>query len=206
MLRTAALFGLFLAGPAHAEEPAAAPAGESNADLNVKLTKGDGSVVEGHVVRVERSNDWYAEKDWTDNKYKLTVTLEDGDTEIEKDWKDLKSVEIATQGRSGIDCTFDSSFTPMMYTCTMRTTPTTVGVDGKKYKAVVRHKWRFTFQDGKQEVFWLYKLPERQQETSVAEMGDGSTQDFSLYQTLQDKLMERVKSAAFVQKIEISAP
>jgi len=171
----------------------------SNADFNATITRADGSTTEGHVRRVERSEGWYGEKGWTDKAAKITVTLEGNGTEIESEWKDIKSVTIKYGSKSDIDCQFDSEYTPIMYMCVLQSTGTVSHVDGKSWTAGNRHKWRFHFDDGAVEEFWIKKLPEREQEDGTAEIGDGSEQNYALYEKLQKQVLEKAGSTAVTQ-------
>jgi len=161
------------APPSHAAERPPEPA-PSNIDATVAIAFADGTVTKGHLVRVERSEDWHAEKGWTDRDLKLTVTLEDGDTEIEAQWTELSSIDIAYGDKSDVNCSFDSSYTPAMYECVLGTTPMAKLTDGRAKKVIARHKWRFTFASGDVEEFWLYKLPHRRQEVEIPQLGDTS--------------------------------
>ena len=184
-------------------EPEPEPELPSNADFNATVSHADGSSTSGHVRRVERSEGWYGEKGWTDKAAKVTVTLEGNGTEIESEWKDIKSVTIKYGAKADIDCQFDSEYTPIMYMCVLKSTGTVSHTDGKSWTAGNRHKWRFLFDDGTVEEFWIKKLPEREQEAGNAEIGDGSQQNYALYEKLQKQVLERAGSSA-VTKIEIT--
>ncbi len=184
-------------------EPEPEPELPSNADFNATITHADGSTAKGHVKRVERSEGWYGEKGWTDKAVKLTVTLEGNGTEIEAEWKDIKTVGVKYGSVDDIDCQFDSEYTPIMYMCVLKSTGTVSHADGKTWTAGSRHKWRFTFNDGRVEEFWIKKLPEREQEAGNAEIGDGSEQNFALYEKLQKRVAEKARTSA-VTKIEIT--
>ena len=208
--------------PAAAPEPAPAPTPEpvpepepesepepvvtkpvNNADLNVTLTWTDGRSVSGKVVRVERSEDWYAEDGWTDRDLKLTVTLEGNGTEIEAPWTDIQGVDIAYgTSRSDIDCTYDSAYLPWMYMCVLRTTPAVKTTDGKAWSANGRHMWRFTFEDGTAEEFYLYKLPARSQDDRTPEPGVEMPENAALYAELQSQVLQAAKSS--LKSIKIS--
>lgn len=174
----------------------------SNASFVAVITKADGTSVKGNVRRVERGEDWYAEKGWTDRPVKLTVTLEGGGTEIEADWKDIRTVAIEYGGKSDIDCQFDSSFTPVMYMCVLKSTTTVTTADGTEYKAAGRHKWRFEFTSGKAEEFYIYKLPRREQEEAVPSLGT-TEENTDLYVKLQKELLIEVGSSA-ITRIDIT--
>ncbi|MCO4744034.1 MAG: hypothetical protein KC912_04550 [Proteobacteria bacterium] len=167
-----------------------------NADFNATLTFGDGRVVEGHVIRVERGEDWYAEKGWTDRDMKLTVTLEGNGTEIEANWADIGTINIGYgTSRSDIDCTYDSAFLPWMYMCVLRTTTKVKTTDGKAWSANGRHKWQFTFDDGQTEEFFIYKLPAREQDNRTPEPGVEMPENAQLYASLQESVLENAKTS-----------
>jgi len=184
-------------------EPEPAPELASNADFTAHITHADGTTTKGHVKRVERSEGWYGEKGWTDKAVKLTVTLEGNGTEIEAEWADIKNIAISYGSKSDIDCQFDSEYTPIMYMCVLKSTGAVTHKNGKTWTAGNRHKWRFYFDNGRIEEFWIKKLPEREQEEGTAEIGDDSTQNFALYETLQTRVLDKASSTA-VTKIEIN--
>jgi len=190
-------------GSVSAERPEPEPELPSNADFNATVSHADGTTTAGHVKRVERSEGWYGEKGWTDKAAKITVTLEGNGTEIESEWKDIKSVSIKYGSKADIDCQFDSEYTPIMYMCVLQSTGTVSHSDGKTWTAGNRHKWRFHFDDGTVEEFWIKKLPEREQESGTAEIGDGSEQNYELYEKLQKQVLDRAGSSA-VTNIEIT--
>ncbi len=178
---------------------------EKNADFNAKLTFVDGQVAEGHVIRVERSEDWFAERGWTDKEMKLTVTVEGNGTEKDLPWTDIKSMDISYDGAGAVDCTYDSEFTPIMYMCVMKTHSKVAIAEGGTWSTAGRHKWKFTFEDGNSEEFWIYKINAREQEAGVATINDDSGQDTALYQKLQKQVAEDAKGHV-VKRIEITAP
>ncbi|NCG20152.1 MAG: hypothetical protein GWP91_14180 [Rhodobacterales bacterium] len=201
-----------------AEEVAAEPAPEPevepepepemvkhNADFTAKLTFVDGQTTAGHVIRVERSDDWFAERGWTDKEVKLTVTVEGNGTEKDLPWTDIKSMDISYDGTSAVDCTYDSEFTPIMYMCVMKTHSKVAIVEGGSWAAAGRHKWKFTFEDGNTEEFWIYKISAREQEAGVAKINDDSGQDTALYQKLQNQVAEDAKGHV-LKRLEITAP
>ncbi len=212
------------AAPAPVPEPAPAPMPEpepepeptgataerpdaekpSNADFTAVLGFADGTNKKGHVVRVERSEDWYAEKGWTDADMKRTVTLEGSGTEVEKNWADLRSVAITYGSKSDIQCQFDSAYTPVMYMCVLKTTTKVTDGDGKSWDAAGRHKWKFVFESGDTEEFWIYKLPARQQEEGVPDLGT-TDENTDLYIALQKKLMSD-RAGHVVTSIKITPP
>ncbi|MFK7929907.1 MAG: hypothetical protein AB8H79_17065 [Myxococcota bacterium] len=191
------------AAPAPPPEPEPEPEPEppkSNADFTATFTMADGTTKSGKVTRVERGLDWYAEDGWTDDADDLVVSLESGNDLVEKPWEEVDTVNIAYGNRDGIDCQYDSGFTPWMYMCVLRTTTKAKTVDGKSWALTTRNRWKFTFSDGSDVDFYVYKLPERQQDDKT--MGLDSVENYDLYGTLQAKVMETAKGSAVV-KIDI---
>ena len=156
-------------------------------------------------MRVERSEDWYAEDGWTDRAMKLTVTVEGNGTEKEVPWNEIQSVDVSFGGKGDIDCTYDSNYTPLMWMCTLKTTGKVTLKDGSTWTAAGRHKWKFIFDDGSEAEFWIYKLPERQQEDPAKTQSLNETVNADLQIALQDRVMAAAKSSA-VTRVRISAP
>lgn len=181
--------------PAPDAAPVAAPVVTNNADLDVTLTYADGRTVSGHVQRIERGDDWYAEDGWVDSASKLKLTLDAGGTQTEVPWSEVAQIDIKYADRSDIDCTYDSSFSPWMYMCTLRTDTTVKTKDGKTWTAATRHKWQFTFDDGNTEQFYVYKLPIREQDSKVVDINDTSPENYDLYASLQTKAVTDAKAA-----------
>ncbi len=182
--------------PAPGAAPAPEPAAEPNLDVQMALTFADGTVVKGRAIRVERGQDWFAEKGWTDKPLKLTVPLAEGTSEIEVPWTDIRRIQIAFGGPEQVNCSFDSTYEPMLYLCELNTTATVTTADGKRRTASSRHPWRFTFEDGTQESFWLYKLPLRKQESEEL-----SGQDLQI--ALRDELLAS-REGRTVEAVEIT--
>lgn len=174
---------------------------KANADFNATLTMADGTTKSGHVKRVERGIDWYAEDGWTDDGDDLVVSLESGSDLVERPWSDIDVITIAYGGRDGIDCQYDSGYTPWMYMCVLRTTTKAKTTDGKSWSATTRNRWKFTFDDDSTAEFYVYKLPERQQDDKT--MGLDSVENYDLYGTLQAKVLETAKGSAVV-KVDIN--
>ena len=187
--------------PAEPEEPAEPEPPASNADFNATITMADGTSKSGHVMRVERGSDWYAEDGWTDETSKLTLTVESDSTMQDVTWDKLKSVDIKYGGRDAIDCQYDSTFTPWMYMCVIRTTTTARDTAGKSWRITTRNKWRFTFDDGSTTEFYAYKLPIRRQDTKT--MGLDSVENYELYGELQAEAVQATKTTG-VTKIVIA--
>jgi hypothetical protein len=192
-----ALLSLTLAAASLADSPV-----EKNADLTVALTFADGRKVEGHVIRIERGQDWYAEQGWVDSAAKLTLPLEGGGTEVERAWGDIRTIDVKYGGKTDVDCMYESEFTPWMYSCTLQTTATVKTADGKTWTGISRHKWRFVFDDGRTEEFFVKKLPMRRQEEATEERA--GTENHQLYAALQSELWTQAQKA--VTKIEIKPP
>jgi len=146
------------------------------------------------VTRVERSSDWYAEDGWTDSDSKLVVTLESSGTQIDAPWADITQLTIAYADRSSIDCSYDSRFSPWMYMCTLKTTSSATDANGKTWDAVSRHKWKFTFDSGAEEEFFVFKLPVREQDTNAVDIKSES-ENYNLYAKLQTAAVQDAKSA-----------
>ena len=185
---------------APAPEPEVKP---SNTDISVSFSFGDGSGRRGKVHRIERASDWYGESGWTDKPVKLTLSLERGEAAKDVTWDEVKTIEIEYLGRSAIGCDYDSNFTPIMYTCTMKTKSKAVLKDGSTWDLTTRNKWKFELEGGHVVEFYGFKLPAREQEGGEAEMGDGSTQNFALYEKLQDDLVTLSKTGDVVKRITI---
>lgn len=191
--------------PAPEPEPApeAAPAEKAaNADFKATVTFADGTTKAGHVKRVERGDDWYAERGWVDDANKLTVNLQGNGTEVDKAWTDIASIDVKYGGKGDIDCTYESEYTPWMYSCLLRSTTTVKTTDGKTWQSGSKHKWRFVFDDGSTAEFYIYKLPAREQDSQQVELDTTNPENYELYGKLQAQLMKDVQSA--VTKIVIT--
>lgn len=175
-----------------------------NAAFSTVITWADGSATKGKVVRVERTEDWYGEEGYTDTPAKLVVTLEGGGTEVEKPWSEIRQVDITYGGKTDVDCSYDSAFTPTMYMCTLRTTTKVKTADGKVWDGIDRHKWLFVFESGETPEFFLSKLPARKQEEEVPELGT-VTENTALYETLQSELMT-LRTGKVPKSITITVP
>ena len=178
-----------------APTPDLAPRKPDNADLNVTLTFADGTTKKGHVRRVEVSKDWYGETEWSDATGRLTITLEAAGSETELTWADLSSVRIVPKSVSkDASCTYDSGYTPWMYTCELATTATARAKDGRRFAVADHHKWRFVFDDDTQQEFWIYKLPARQQDEGGVEFGLDHGENYAIYGNLQQQLRSDVRT------------
>lgn len=187
-----------VAAPAPEPEPEPEPAPPArNADFKASITHADGSVKSGHVVRIERGQDRYADDGWLDSGPKLAVSLESAGAEVDRPWTDIVSIDLKYGAKADIDCTYDSSFTPWMYICTLKTTSTAKTIDGKTYAAVSRYKWRFTFEDGSTEEFFVSRLPARKQDP-----GPSDFENTAMYVELQPAVL--AEAAKAVTRIAIT--
>jgi len=194
--------------PAPAEETVEAPAPEpepmaepppppppaKNADFNISLTRAGGEAITGHVFRIERGIDTYGDKGWTDAEKDLKFYVE-GNGEYKKiPWSDVKRVSLKVKDSKDTSCVYSSDYSPWMYECSVKLTPTLTTKDGKTYMADTGHKWRF-FLDGGQEVeFWLKRHYAREQDTEVVGLDQGNPENHELYGKLQQQLREEVKT------------
>lgn len=176
-----------------------------NADFKAKLSFMDGQVTEGKVIRVERSDDWFAERGWTDKPMKLTVTIEGNGTEKDVAWTDITSMDMSYEGAGAVDCTYDSEFTPMMYMCVMKTRSKVAIKEGGSWSMAGRHKWRFHFEDGKTEDFWVYKINAREQGSGAGGLDGVAGEETALYQKLQAQVASDA-GGHVLKRVEISAP
>ena len=175
---------------------------EPNANFEATITRADGSELSGTVIRVERGADFYADRGWTDQASKLTVTLEKGSTARDVSWTDIREVNIAyASDREDIDCQYDSAFTPWMYMCVLRTTASVVTADQARMDSTTRHRWRFTFEGGDVQEFYLHKFPVRMQDTDDSAI---PSENHALYADLQTKVIQLSKSESAVTRIAIT--
>jgi hypothetical protein len=183
-------------------EPAPAAAPAPNADLKVVITHADGTSKSGRVTRIERGEDWFAENGWVDTPPKLTITLASGGTEVDKTWNDIASIDVKYAAKTEVDCVYDSNFTPWMYMCTLPTTSTAKTKDGKTWSVDQRHKWRFTFDDGSTEEFYLFKLPVRKQDSEEVSFDAANSENRAMYADLQAEVQRQAARA--VTKVTVS--
>ena len=189
------------------EPPPPPPPPEPNADINVTFTFTDGSSKSGHVKRIERSTDWFAEKGWEDSDNKLTVELEGAGTLIESSWSEIASVTVLPGKVPGdVDCTYSSEYTPWMYTCELRSPTKAKTTDGKAWTVNTRHKWLFTFDDDSTVEFYMVKYPTRMQDSERVSLDDDQGENYDMYSQLQDQLRLDAKSTSMVKSIKITAP
>ena len=181
--------------PEEAAPPPPPPPPANNADLNLKMTMTDGTSVSGHVVRIERGEDWHADDGWTDEERKLKIEIESKGQLREVTWDEVASIGIRP-GKipSEVDCTYSSEFSPWMYTCELRT-PTTVKLkDGSAWTANTRHKWHFVMEDGSEVEFYLTKHAARMQDGRVVTIDDAQGENYDMYTQLQDQLRQEIKT------------
>jgi hypothetical protein len=191
--------------PAPAPEPEPEPAAEaapapavSNADLQVSLTRANGSTVSGKVRRIERSEDWYG-----DEKSGLKIDAEGNGTFKQVYWPDVASVSVKPGAiPADVDCVYDSNWSPWMYDCTLKTTASLTMKDGTKWTVSNRHKWRFTFESGEVVEFWLNKHPAREQDENVVDLNTTNPENFDLYTRLQQRLREEAKTT-IVTRVDV---
>ena len=141
------------------------------------------------------SSDLYGDEGWTSEDSKLKLTVESGSSEKQVSWKDVKSLTV-TPGKmpDEVDCTYSSDFTPWMYECTLRTTVSAVLKDGSKGNVTNRHKWRFSYEDGSQLEFSVFKYTVRAPDDRDIQFGDDVGENFALYTKLQDQLRTEMKT------------
>lgn len=200
--------------PPVAEEPEPEPVVEAepvpeppkdNADLGIVVAFGGGASTNGHVKRIERSSDWYAEEGWSMEDSDLLVALEGNGTLKDVPWSEIKSITVSSGKIPGdVDCTYSSDFTPWMYTCTLRTPTKATTTDGKSWTVTSRHKWRFTYDDDSTAEFWLAKHPARMQDTEAVSLEDEQGEDYEIYTQLQDQLRQEI--GGLVKSVKVTAP
>ena len=184
--------------PPEPELPPEPPKPVSNVDFNVKLTYSDGSVKEGHVIRLERSEGFYGMKEWYDKDSRLTLYAEVGSTAKDFAWPEVKSVTIAPNLKD-ISCVYESDWNPWLYVCTVKTVSSVIDSAGKKWNLDAKHKWRLTFEDESEVEFWLQNYRAMQQDDKEVELGMEAYENPELYSKLQDEL----RSFVYVKKVEL---
>jgi len=169
--------------PAPAVDDAPPPA---NAHLSVTITFADGTTRGGQVVRIDRSRDVYGATGWTDDPAQHLVSLSRDGHSRDVSWDDIVDIDIQypSDPRS-ISCEYDSSVTPWIYTCTLPTTTTATTRDGDAWPVTTRHLWRWTFDDGAEVSFHLFKLPVQRADDSGRRGGE----NYALYGALQGEVM-----------------
>ncbi len=187
-----------VAAPAEAPPPAEPPPpkSENNASFNVVITFADGTTKAGHVKGVERTEDYSGDEGWTDDAKKLHLDVDAGSSEKSAVWTDIKTITVVpgTNYADDIDCSYSSDVTPWMYDCTLRTTSTALLKDGSKGTISTRNHWRFTFDDGSNVEFQVFKYQVREQDSKTVEFGDEATENVGLYTKLQAEIRSDVKT------------
>lgn len=181
-----------------APEPEPEPKPEPNADFNTTITFSDGTTKSGHVMRVERSSDFYGMKEWLDKESKLTIFAESGSTAKDLTWTDLKSVSVAPK-KGDISCVYESEWNPWLYVCTNKTTSSLIDAEGKKWGLDSKHKWRFTFDDESVVEFWIQNIRTLEQDSVEIELGMDDYENTDLYA----KLREELSGLTYVKSISI---
>ena len=180
-----------------------APAIPNNADFQATITYANGSAKSGRVVRIERSQDWYADTGWTMSSDDLRISAETSSEYKKLTWQDVSNITVKSGSvPADVDCFYDSDFSPWMYDCTISTTGTLTDTSGKRWTIDNRHKWRLTFDDDSSIEFWLKKHSARQQDDSVVDLDTVNPENYDLYTQLQQQLREDV-SGNMVVSIKI---
>ena len=184
-------------------EPAPPPPPPVNADLNVVIKYANGETKSGHIKRIERSSDWYGEKEWYTADNRITLTLEaNNGQESEVAWTDINSMTVRPGNASNSDCSYESDYVPWMYTCEVRNSSSASLKAGGRLSITSRHKWRLTFDDDSQVEFWLYKHAARMQDGGDVEFGMELSENYEIYQQLQQQLREELRSIVTSIKIQ----
>jgi hypothetical protein len=173
----------------------------TNADLTVKMTRANGSVVEGHVKRIERSTDIYGEEGWETGEKEIRFAGETDSEYRKMGWTDVKSVSMKVASMSDVSCVYDSNFTPWMYDCTLKMPTAVVTKDGKTYQADTLKKWRFVFDDDTEVEFWMKKHRAHQQDEKKVDLDTTNPENYDLYGVLQQRLRSE-RTGDVVVKVE----
>ena len=178
------------APPAPEPEPEPEPVViANNADLQVTITYASGTTKSGHVVRVERSQDWYGDTGWTMQQDDLRISADGGSEYKKLTWQEVGNISVKAGSIPGdVDCFYDSDFSPWMYDCTIAATGTLTDTSGKRWTVDNRHKWRLTFDDDTEAEFWLKKHSARQQDDAVVDLDTTNPENYELYTRLQQQL------------------
>ncbi len=175
-------------------EPVEPPPPVSNADFQVTITYASGASKSGHVIRIERSEDWYGDNGWTTDAASLKLSADGGSEYKKLLWSEISSVTVKAGSVPGdVDCFYDSDFSPWMYDCTLKTTGTITDTSGKHWTVDNRHKWRMTFEDGDEVEFWLKKHSARAQDEEVVDLETVNPENYELYTSLQQQLRTDLK-------------
>ena len=169
-------------------EPAAAPAPTRNANLNLTIKRADGTSQTVQVLGIERSLDTHGETDWSTEASDLKFYIEGNDEYKKITWDDVKAASFKVPDKKNFDCLYQSDFTPWMYECSVKIETQITTKDGKRYTADSAQKWRFIFSDDTSTEFWLKRHYARAQDDRTIEIDDTNTQNYALYEQLQDQL------------------
>lgn len=186
-------------------EPVPEPAAPvNNADMMVSIKFADGSLKNGKVVRVERSDDFFGEEGWVDEGRRLVIDGEAGTAASSIAWTSVKSVSV-TPGKvpTDVSCIYTTEVSPWMYDCTLTTTGKVVDKEGKSWTVANRHKWRFTFDDDSQVEFWLFKHAARLQDENIVDLDTENPENLRLYGKLQEQLKTEIRGNTFVTAITV---
>lgn len=170
----------------------------SNVDFNTTLTFSDGTSVSGHVIRVERSSDFYGMKEWYDKESRLTIFAESGSTAKDLSWTEIKSISVSPKS-GDISCVYESAWSPWLYICTNKTNTSLVDAEGTKWGVDSKNKWRFFFEDETEVEFWIQNYRALEQDSVEIELGMEAYENPELYAALQNE----VKSMVYVKSITI---
>ncbi|MBM76471.1 MAG: hypothetical protein CMK59_13780 [Proteobacteria bacterium] len=185
------------------EEPPSFP---SNVDLQVSLTFADGSTKSGHLIRIERSERFYGTDDGTwldiDKKIKLELSTNSGGWQ-QTPWTEISKVSI-NPGKVDFNCEYSSEWNPWMYACAVKTQSTASTKDGQKWNVDSKFKWRFYIEsDNPSEPdvisFWSNTHRVVQQDDKEVSLGDPNPENAELYEILQNRLREEVKTTMVTQ-------
>jgi hypothetical protein len=184
--------------PEAIEEPMPEPKPEPNSDFNTTLTFSDGTTKSGHVIRVERSSDFYGMKEWYDSESRLTIFAEAGSSAKDLMWTEVKSITVAPKS-GDISCVYESDWSPWLYICTNKTTTSLVDGEGKKWGVDAKNKWKFYFDDDTEVEFWIQNIRAMQQDTVEVQLGMDAYENPEIYAQLRNE----VQAAVYVKKITI---
>ncbi|MDP6945528.1 MAG: hypothetical protein QF464_15370 [Myxococcota bacterium] len=184
------------------EPEPAAPAEVRNADLQITVSHANGSKNSGHVKRIERGTDIYAEDGWSSDEGDLKFYVEGNDEYKKITWSDVTRISV-TANSSDISCLYSSEFLPWMYECSIKLKTSLTTRDGKTYVADSGHKWRFTYDDDTSVEFWLKRHYARQQDAEEVSLDQGDPENHSLYAELQAQV-KRESRADLVTGVSVS--
>ena len=111
-----------------APEPEPEPKPEPNVDFNTTITFSDGTAKTGHVIRVERSSDFYGMKEWLDTEsidHLCRVRFYSQRSDVDG----TKVCSVAP--KKGDIIMYESEWNPWLYVCTNKTTSSLVDAEGR---------------------------------------------------------------------------